>query len=195
MSTFNMLSKFLIYCIVRENRDSAEFIDVTWYIEHRHDSKAPYNRRARFSWRPDSTRVISMVLSQFRATNQTHKVWPNMDTSPLNEWHTHTQISVWWGSLHDGELLREAPGLSRITVPQYLIGRVLRRTCVSIRATIALPPRCVHAGRLTNREGKTENPESLHTWCRIVSEYGSVSNGQRYRRIKFISWHHLHMTL
>lgn len=94
MSTFNMLSKFLIYCIVRENRDNAEFIDVTWYIEHRHDSKAPYNRKARFRWRPDSTRVISMVLSQFRATNQTHKVWPNMDTSPLNEWHTHTDIGL-----------------------------------------------------------------------------------------------------
>lgn len=54
----------------------------------------PHNRKVRSRWRPDSTRVISMILSQFRATNQTHKVWPNMDTSPLNEWHTHTDIGL-----------------------------------------------------------------------------------------------------
>lgn len=124
--------------------------------------------------RPGSYRWIP---SQFCATNQTHKVWPNMDTSPLNEWQ-YTQTHAYRSG---GDLWQRAPSRGTGSLTGYRGTPVPHRTCItthmrSFRATIALPPRRLHAGRLTNREGKTENPQSLHTWCRIVSEYRGVSN-------------------
>lgn len=98
-----------------------------------------------------------------------------MDTSPLNEWqYARTRTHRSGGDLsHDGELLREIPG-SLTGYPST--SSDVYYDAHAFRATIALPPRRSHAGRLTNREGKTENPRSPHTWRRIVSVYRGVSN-------------------
>lgn len=103
----NALSKFLIYRDrVRGNRDRVEF---TWHISCFVRIANPHNRRASTFIGdlipPGSYRWIP---SQFCATNQTHKVWPNMDTSPFERMaiHRHIYISVWWGSLTESSFER-----------------------------------------------------------------------------------------
>lgn len=90
---------------------------------------------------------------------QTHKVWPNMDTSPLNEWHTGlVGISAW----------RRIPSRRRVSRGTP----VPHQTCITTHTrfhivTIALPPRCTYAGCLTSREGRIEARQSLHVILRI----------------------------